>query len=66
MTTLELYAEKVPAHEREVAKTMDSFVEAALGEKAPEKRSLEVFQEAITTLPPEEWPDWVGEKKGEK
>ena len=60
-TTLELYAEKVPAHEREVAKTMDSFVEAALGNKAPKERSLEVFQEAITTLPPEEWPDWVRE-----
>ena len=60
-TTLELYAEKVPAHEREVARTMDSFVKAALGSKAPEERSLEVFREAITTLPPKEWPDWVRE-----
>jgi hypothetical protein len=60
-TTLELYAEKVPAHEREVAKTMDSFVKAALGGKAPEERSLEALQEAIATTPPDEWPDWVAD-----
>jgi len=35
--------------------------ETALGGKAPEERSLEVFREAITTLPPKEWPDWVRE-----
>ena len=60
-TTLELYAEKVPNHEREVARTMDSFVKAALGDKAPEERSLEAFRETVTTMEPDEWPDWVRE-----
>ena len=60
-TTLELYAEKVPSHEREVATTMDSFVKAALGSKAPEEQSLDAFREAITTMEPGEWPDWVRE-----
>lgn len=60
-TTLELYAEKVPAHEREVTRTMDSFVKTSLGDKAPEERSLEAFREAITTMEPDEWPDWVRE-----
>ena len=60
-TTLEIYAESVPAHEREVARTMDSFVKAALGGKAPEEQSLEAFRDAITTLPPDEWPAWVRE-----
>ena len=60
-TTLELYAESVPQHEREVARTMDMFVRAALGGKAPEEQSLEAFREAITTMEPDEWPDWVRE-----
>ena len=60
-TTLEIYAESVPAHEREVARTMDSFVKAALGGRAPEEQSLEAFRDAITTLPPDEWPAWVRE-----
>lgn len=60
-TTLELYAEQVPKHEREVAKTMDAFVKAALGDEAPQEQSLEAFREAIATLPPSEWPDWVRE-----
>ena len=63
-TTLELYAEKVPAHEREVARTMDSFVKTALGDEAPEERSLEALREAITTMKPDEWPDWVSELAG--
>ena len=36
-TTLELYAEQVPKHEREVAKTMDAFVKAALGDEMIER-----------------------------
>ena len=60
-TTLEMYAESVPEHEREVARTMDSFVKGALGGKAPEERSLEAFREAVTSMRPEEWPDWVRE-----
>ena len=60
-TTLELYAESVPQHEREVARTMDMFVRAALGGKASEEQSLEAFREAITTMEPDEWPDWVRE-----
>ena len=36
-------------------------VEAALGGKAPEERSLEALQEAIATTPPDEWPDWVAD-----
>ena len=40
---------------------MDSFVKAALDDKAPEERSLEAFREAITTMEPDEWPDWVKE-----
>jgi len=70
-TTLEIYAEGVPAHEREVAKAMDSFVRTALGSNAPENRSLEAFREALVTMDPEEWPSWVseladlaGEKRG--
>ena len=59
--TLEIYAESVPAHEREVARTMDSFVKAALGDRAPEEQSLDAFREAITTQPPDEWPAWVRE-----
>lgn len=46
-TTLEIYAESVPAHEREVARTMDSFVKAALGGRAPQEQSLETFHEAV-------------------
>lgn len=60
-TTLELYAESVPQHEREVARTMDMFVRAALGGKAPEEQSLDAFREAVTTMEPDEWPDWVRE-----
>ena len=60
-TTLELYAEKVPAHEREVARAMDTFVKAALGEKAPEERSLETFEHALMNQGAEEWPEWVAE-----
>ena len=60
-TTLELYAERVPSHEREVAKTMDSFVKAALGDKAPQEQSLEVFRETIATVQASEWPKWVTE-----
>ena len=58
-TTLEIYAEGVPAHEREVARTMDSFVRNALGDNAPEVQSLEAFREALTSMEPDEWPDWV-------
>ena len=63
-TTLEIYAESVPAHEREVARTMDSFVKEALGGKAPVEKSLEAFREAIATQEPGEWPDWVRELAG--
>lgn len=40
---------------------MDSFVKAALGGKAPEEQSLGAFREAIATMEPDEWPDWVRE-----
>lgn len=50
-----------PAHEREMTNTMDSFIKAALGGKAPEERSLEALQEAIAITPPDEGPDWVRE-----
>ena len=60
-TTLELDAEQVPAHEREVARTMDAFVKAALGDKSPEERSLEAFEHALTNQGANEWPEWVAE-----
>ncbi len=40
---------------------MDSFVKAALGNKAPEEQSLDAFREAVNSMDPSEWPDWVRE-----
>ena len=53
-TTLEIYAENVPRHEREVAEVMDSFVKSALGSSAPQEQSLDEFRKVITTTPSDE------------
>ena len=58
-TTLELYAENVPKHERELAEIMDSFVKTAIGNTTPEEKSLETFQKTIANTEPDEWPEWV-------
>lgn len=64
-TTLGMYAESVPAHEREVASAMYSFIKNAINKQGPiqpqEDKSLSALQNAIIEQNPEEWPEWVQE-----